>query len=88
MLVIVVICALPDFFLKNGSQHMRELLATYDSLWELLLGIISNMFSFKFIKSFTLDSWVFVGAFIPLSSLIYIITDKLVGKFLNKTLFN
>ena len=48
--VIIIICALPDFFLKNGTAYMRELLATYDDLWQLLLGIISNMFRFNFIK--------------------------------------
>lgn len=86
--VAIVICAFPGFFLKNGTDYMKELLATYDDLWGLIMGILSNVFKFDFIKSFGVDSWIFVGVFIPLSAIIYIVTDKLVGKLLNKTLFN
>ena len=46
LLVVLVVCALPDFFLKNGTEYMRELLSRYDGLWALVKGIILNMFNF------------------------------------------
>ena len=79
ILTILLLFAVPDFFLLNGTEFMQELLA-YGNLWEAIKAIFYNMFSLEIYREFAWQQWVIVGSFLLLSSVLYIITTKIVNK--------
>lgn len=80
ILTLLVLFAIPDFFLINGTEHLQELI-NYGSVGAALEAIIKNMFSLNIYKMFTLREWIIIGVFLTFSSSLYILTNKLVDRF-------
>ena len=95
-IVVVMLIATPELFLMNGSDllaQIRELYRTQynNNLLECIKGLLGNVFSMKFYKETILPykaRWIFILVFMAIIIPLYLITDKYVTRFLNKTIFN
>ena len=95
-IVVVMLIATPELFLMNGSDllaQIRELYRTQynNNLIECIKGLLGNVFSMKFYKETILpykERWIFILVFMAIIVPLYLITDKYVTRFLNKTIFN
>lgn len=88
-IVALLLLAIPEFFLMNGSDFVGILVAKYGTnIFELIKGILHTLFTFEIYKTFTPSKWVIIISFLVLSHLIYRLTNYLMNKFLNKTIFN
>lgn len=78
-MVILLLLAVPDFFLLNGTEYMKELIS-YGGLWPAIVAIANNLFSFSIYSQFCLDQWIIISVFLLTSSLLYIATNKVINK--------
>lgn len=78
-ITILLLFAVPNFFLLNGTDFMKQLME-YDSLYAAASAIVHNMFTLEIYKIFTWQQWIIVGSFLLLSSFLYILTTKIVNK--------
>lgn len=82
-IAIMLLTAVPDFFLINGTEYMQQLLS-YGSIGEALQAIISNIFSFNIYKQFTWNQWLIISIFLVFGSFLYILTSKIISYFTEK----
>lgn len=92
-LVLLLVCFLmlliPDYFLKNGTDFMEEIMEVYGSgIGDIIYGMFKSIFSFDIYQELGLGQWIILGGFLLLSTTLYTITDKIVSKYLNITMFN
>lgn len=95
ILTILLLFAVPDFFLINGTEYLQKLI-NYGSVGAALSSIVHNMFSLNIYKTFTINQWIIIGIFLALSSSLYILTNKIINKIkiirdknkLTSTLYN
>lgn len=78
-ITILLLLAVPNFFLMNGTQFMQELLS-YGSIGEAISVVIHNLFSFEIYSQFTWQQWTIIGVFLIFSSALYILTNKIINK--------
>lgn len=77
--VILLLLAVPDFFLLNGTEYMKELIS-YGGLWPAIVAIANNLFSFSIYSQFNVDQWIIISVFLLTSSFLYIATNKVINK--------
>lgn len=75
----MLLLAIPDFFLINGTEHLQNLL-NYGSVGKALEAILHNMFTLDTYKLLTWQQWTIIGIFLLLSSSLYILTTKLINR--------
>lgn len=89
ILVILLLLLIPDFFLKNGTDFMTEIMEVYGtSFVNIIYGIFKSILSFDIYRQLGTGQWIMVIAFLILSTTLYSITNRLVSKYLNITMFN
>ena len=81
-LTILLLLAIPDFFLINGTEHLQRLI-DYGDAWVAIKSIIHNLFSLTIYKSFDANWWIIIGIYLVLSSFLYVMTDKFMTRLLN-----
>ena len=82
ILTILLLLAIPDFFLMNGTEHLQHLI-DYGDVWVAIKSIITNLFSLTIYKDFNWHWWLIIGIYLVLSSFLYILTDKFITRLLN-----
>lgn len=82
ILTILLLLAIPDFFLMNGTEHLQHLI-DYGDVWVAIKSIITNVFSLTIYKDFNLHWWLIIGIYLIFSSFLYILTDKFITRLLN-----
>ncbi len=80
---ILLLLAVPDLFIVNGSEFIGEL-SQYNTIGEALWAVICNLFSFKIYKQFTIPQWIIIGTFLLFSSILYVLTNKIIKYFTEK----
>lgn len=89
LLVVLLLLLIPDLFLRKGTDFIKELMAIYGTnIMAILKALWNSLFSFTIYKTLTTSQWIIIGGFCVLSMSLYSITDWLVSKFLNITMFN
>lgn len=86
--IILLLTAIPEFFLINGTSYLSQLIAENDSVLGIFQSIFNSMFKFEVYKSFTIEHWVLCGSFLLICMVSYNFIDKLVMKVLNITMFS
>ena len=86
--IILLLTAIPEFFLINGTSYLSQLIAENDSVFGIMNTIWKSLFSFEVYKTFSLEQWLIIGGFLLLCMISYNFWDKLVMKVLNITMFN
>jgi len=93
-LVALMLIAIPDCFLMNGTVFVKSILdISKDANGDLnialaIQNLIDKFFNFSFYKSFDIKNWIIIGSFIGSGFLIYKLIDKYISKLLNITMFN
>ena len=89
IIVVGLLLLLPDCFLRPGTDFISELMTKYGSNpWAVVVGIWHSLLSFEVYKALPTNQWIIMGIFLLLSFVLYSITDRIVSKFLNITMFN
>lgn len=89
LLVGTLLVLIPDFFLKNGTDFMTEIMEVYGAgIGNIIYGIIKSILSFEIYQKLTFSEWSIICIFLILSTVLYKITDIIVSKWLKITMFN
>lgn len=87
--VISLLLLIPDFFLKNGTEFIKEIVSKYgENISGIIKGIFNSIFNLSIYKTLDKGQWIIIFIFLAISMILYYITDKIVTNFLNKTMFN
>lgn len=87
-IILFFLTAIPEFFLINGTTYVNTLLTECDSIGDLISTIWNNQFSFNIYKSMPIDQILIVSIFLVISSILYYITDRIITRALNITMFS
>lgn len=89
LLVVFLLVLIPDFFLMNGTEFMARIMELYgQGIMDIIYGIFKSIFSFEIYSTLGIGQWIMIIMFLLFSTTLYSITDKIVSKYLNITMFN
>ena len=86
VLVVIILWLAPEFFIISGTEMLEKAGGFLNIIPYVFNHILKNM-TFGLFTTMTLEQIIFVGAYAILAVPLYLLNEKIGGKFLDLTLF-
>ena len=86
VLVVIILWLAPEFFIISGTEMLEKAGGFLNIIPYVFNHILKNM-TFGLFRTMTLEQIIFVGAYAVIAVPLYLLNEKIGGKFLDLTLF-